>query len=129
MRLLWAVAGGVFSALGAVGVAVPLLPTVPFLLLALACFARSSPRLEAWLLGHPRLGPPLQSWREHGAIAPRAKVVAVVALSISLAIFLRQATAPRGVQVGVSLIALGVAVFLVTRPSGPSAAGEREGEG
>ncbi|WP_235203183.1 YbaN family protein [Vibrio fluvialis] len=43
--------------LGAIGATVPLLPTVPFLLLALYCFGVSSPRFQQWLLQHPRLGP------------------------------------------------------------------------
>jgi uncharacterized membrane protein YbaN (DUF454 family) len=54
------------------------------LLLSLACFGRGSPRLEAWLLAHPRMGPPLRLWRERGAIPRRAKFLAITMMSLSL---------------------------------------------
>src|SRR5262245_46879620 len=63
MRIVWLVAGWLAMGLGLAGVFLPLLPTTPFLLLAAACFVRSSPRLHARLLAHPRLGPFLEQWR------------------------------------------------------------------
>ena len=60
---------GLFSVLLAgVGIALPLLPTVPFLLLAAFFFARSSERLHNWLLSHATFGPMISDWNEHGAI-------------------------------------------------------------
>src|SRR5690606_28795427 len=76
-----------FVVLGLVGAFLAVLPTTPFLLLAVGCFARSSPRLEAWLLNHPSFGPPLRDWRERGAIPRKAKIAAVVMMSVSYAIF------------------------------------------
>ena len=76
--MLWAALGWFFVALGFVGIFLPVLPTTPFLLLALGCFSRASPRLETWLLGHPRFGPSLQAWRAHGAIGRSAKRVATL---------------------------------------------------
>lgn len=64
-------------ALGLIGVFVPLLPTTPFLLLAAACFLRSSERLYAWLIHHPWLGSYIRNYREHRAMTLRAKVVAL----------------------------------------------------
>ena len=65
---LYLYAGLLAVALGTVGIVLPLLPTVPFMILAAFCFARSSPALEARLLNHPKFGPHLVAWREKGAI-------------------------------------------------------------
>ncbi len=81
---IWTGLGWMFVGIGLIGAFLPILPTVPFLLLALACFGRGSPRLEAWLLAHPRMGPPLRLWRERGAIPRRAKVLAITMMSLSL---------------------------------------------
>jgi uncharacterized membrane protein YbaN (DUF454 family) len=56
-RRVYLALGFIFIALGFVGVFLPVLPTTPFLIIATACFARSSPRLENWLLSHSRFGP------------------------------------------------------------------------
>jgi uncharacterized protein len=78
-------AGGLASlALGLIGVALPIMPTVPFLLLAAFCFARSNPEWEQRLLDHPRYGPSLRDWRERRAISRRAKVAAVGAMSVGV---------------------------------------------
>jgi len=81
-RPLWKAAGLAFVAMGAVGAALPLLPTVPFLLLALFCFARGNPAWERRLLDHPRWGPPLLEWRQRRAISRRAKISALAAMSM-----------------------------------------------
>lgn len=81
MRRHLYLAGGVISvALGAVGAFLPILPTVPFLLLATFCFARSNPAWEQRLLNHPRYGPPLRQWRERRAISRKAKTGALIAM-------------------------------------------------
>jgi len=78
-------AGGLISvALGTLGVFLPLLPTVPFLLLATFCFARSNPVWEQRLLDHPRYGPPLREWRERRAISRKGKVGALVAMAFGV---------------------------------------------
>jgi uncharacterized protein len=82
-RLLYLGLGLASVALGALGVVLPLLPTVPFMLLAAFFFARSSPRLEAWIVGHPRFGPHIRVWREKGAISPAGKRAAFFAFAIS----------------------------------------------
>lgn len=71
-------------AIGMIGIALPGLPTVPFLILAAFCFARADPRLEQWLVTHPRFGPHIQAWRARGAIRIGAKRLALTMLAASI---------------------------------------------
>ena len=80
-RPLWLLLGITSLALGIVGVVLPLLPTTPFVLLSAYCFARSSPRLHDWLIGHRIFGPLIHNWERHKAISPRAKVMAVLSMA------------------------------------------------
>lgn len=82
-RIAFLIAGWIAVAMGLVGAVLPLLPTVPFMILAAYCFARSSPRLEAWLVEHRLFGVHIRNWRQHGAISPRAKRVALLAFAVS----------------------------------------------
>jgi len=82
-RPLW-MAGGLLSlGLAGIGVLLPLLPTVPFLLLALFCFARGNPAWERRLLEHPRYGPSLRDWRERGAVSRKGKKAALIAMTFA----------------------------------------------
>jgi len=76
--------GWVFFGLGVLGVFLPVLPTTPFMLLALWCFARSSRRFHHWLFTHRLFGPPLQRWERYKVIPLTAKIVAVSAMSLSM---------------------------------------------
>jgi uncharacterized membrane protein YbaN (DUF454 family) len=77
---LLVITGTVAVVLGAIGVFVPLLPTTPFLLLAAACFIRSSERLYGRLIHHRWFGSYIQNYREHRAMTLRAKVAGLVLL-------------------------------------------------
>lgn len=85
-RHLWQGAGLLAVALGAIGVFLPIMPTVPFLLLAAFCFARSHPEWERRLLDHPQYGASLRDWRARRAISRRAKVTAIGAMSVGAAV-------------------------------------------
>ena len=85
-RHLWLGAGLTAFAAGTVGIVLPVLPTVPFYLLAAFCFARSRPEWSDRLHGHPRWGPPLRQWRDRRAISRRAKVSALVAMAVGVAV-------------------------------------------
>ena len=87
-RYLYLAAGFFSLGLAALGAALPLLPTVPFVILAAFCFARSSPAIERRLLEHPRFGPHIMLWRERRAISRRGKQAALVAFTASVAIAL-----------------------------------------
>lgn len=116
MRGLWLTLGVVSLVLGTVGIFVPLLPTVPFLLLAAVGFARSSERLHHWLLSHPRFGPPISDWRERGAIGHRAKRLATVSIIAAFAISMALGLKPWLLAVQATTLAL-VALFIWTRPA------------
>ncbi|RDD70292.1 YbaN family protein [Paracoccus versutus] len=88
LRWLFLALGLFFTGFGFVGAFLPVLPTVPFLILAAACFARSSQRLENWLLAHPRFGPLLRDWRERGAIPMRAKWMSLGGTMLGFGLFL-----------------------------------------
>jgi len=66
--------------LGAVGVFLPLLPTTPFLLLAAACFVRSSKRLHSWLMNHKWFGPFIYNYRTYKAIPRKTKIISIALL-------------------------------------------------
>ena len=109
------VAGWIFLAVGIAGLVLPLLPGTLFLILSAACFTRSSPRFEAWLLDHPRFGPPVRQWRATGAIPRYAKIFAVVSLAASWVIMLTT-EAPALVKAGCLVLFCAVALYIVTRP-------------
>jgi uncharacterized membrane protein YbaN (DUF454 family) len=104
---------------GIAGVFIPGLPTTVFLLIAAWCFARSSPRFRAWLLGHRLLGPPVTAWHEHRAIPRRAKILAVAMMAAStawVALYVAESWV-WPTAMGAALAA--VAAWIVTRPEGP----------
>ncbi|MGC1173058.1 YbaN family protein [Polaromonas sp.] len=74
--------------LGVIGIFLPVLPTVPFILLSAWAAARSSPRLLAWLESHTSFGPMLTEWRRGGVVRRRAKWAATAVMGASAAIML-----------------------------------------
>lgn len=118
VRLFW-MAGGLLSlAVGVVGIALPLLPTTPFLLLAAFCFARGSKRLHDWLVFHPRLGPPIHDWQRHGAISRRAKQLAMLSIAAVLALSYLFGAPTRVIIIQIVVLSC-VSLFILTRPAPP----------
>jgi uncharacterized membrane protein YbaN (DUF454 family) len=113
VRLLFAALGTLFVLLGVLGLFLPVLPTTPFLLLATACYARSSRRIFNWLLNHPHFGPLIREWREHRSMPYRAKRNALwlIALSfgISIGFFVPGWPAKLGMGVGGILLMIWIA--------------------
>ncbi|MDO9355236.1 MAG: YbaN family protein [Solirubrobacteraceae bacterium] len=114
-RLLWRALAVLCVVLGLIGVVLPGLPTVPFLIAAAWAGGRGWPALERWLLAHPQIGPPIRRWRERGAVPRRAKWAASLMMSAS-AVLLSFTPAPLAVKVAVPLLMLAVAVWLWRRP-------------
>ncbi len=115
IRLILIATGLLSLALGAIGLFLPLLPTVPFLLLSAICFANTSERLHAWLLSHRVFGPPIRNWNERGAISRRAKWLASLSIVASFTLAVLFGFGPLVLTVqAVALI--GVAIFVWTRP-------------
>ncbi|MDE2613795.1 MAG: YbaN family protein [Burkholderiales bacterium] len=113
--VMWRALALASAALGFIGVFVPGLPTVPFLLLAAWAGGRGWPALEAWLLDHPKHGAAIRRWRERRAIARRAKWFASATMAVSVALIAVSA-APPALQIGVTLIVATVALWLWSRP-------------
>jgi uncharacterized protein len=116
LRWLLLLLGLLFTAAGLVGVVLPLLPTTPFLLLAVACFARSSRRCHLWLIGHPLFGPTIRQWQQERTLSRRSKFTAVVLLILSLGssilFFLQQPF----IKLVLLVLGLSLIVFLLRLP-------------
>ena len=116
-RWLLVSCGFVFVGLAAIGAVLPILPTTPLLIVAAACFARSSPRFYNWLLANRVFGPLIREWRATGSIPFGAKVWAVTLIVLiggASLVFFVSAWWARLVM-GASLLA--VIVWLVRRPT------------
>lgn len=115
MRPVYLTVGLASVALGGIGVFVPLLPTVPFMILAAFCFARANPIWERRLLDHPHFGPHIVAWRTRGAISRRGKAMALVALAASAMLGIAMLDGwPAFLPLAVALVS---GTWIVTRPS------------
>ena len=115
MRLLWLILGWVAAILGAIGLFLPVVPTVPFLLVAVFSFARSSPRLAARIMRDPRFGPPIRAWRKRGVIGRTAKIWAIAAMATGVGWTLWLGLDPR-IIIFQALTCAIVGSWLITRP-------------
>lgn len=113
----WLALGLLLVAVGFVGIFVPLLPTTDFMLLALPCFARSSPRLEAWLLNHPCFGPGLRAWRTTGTVPRQAKVMACVGMTVGYVLFWLHVRPSLGLAMATAAGMLAAALWIIRRPT------------
>lgn len=116
IRGFWFVIGLIALGLGMAGVPLPLLPTVPFLLLAAFCFAKSSPRLHDWLLSHKSFGPMINDWQTSGRIRRPAKRMATltVVAAFGLSIFMGLPLYVLSIQ---ALVLVCVMAFIWSRPN------------
>jgi uncharacterized membrane protein YbaN (DUF454 family) len=124
---MWSVLGWFFVVLGAIGAALPILPTVPFLIVAAYCFEKGSPKVHQWLISHPTFGPPLVNWRNHGVIRPKAKAFSTICITFSVlyVIFFRELSP--WIKVVVAGSCLAVVVFILSRRNSPPEVGDLNG--
>ena len=115
MRVIWLSVGWLFFGLGLLGAVLPVMPTVPFLLVAVWAFSRSSPQLRDRILRHPHFGPPIRDWQERGAIRRPVKFWATLMMGCGIAWSL-WLQLPVALIAGQALVCAAIAVFLITRP-------------
>jgi len=111
-----------FLALAIVGIFLPGLPTVPFLLLTAWFAARGSDRLHSWLYAHPHLGKLLIDWEQQKAISRTSKVIAVIMLTASWAVMYHRLD-DVWLLAGIAVLFVIIATYLVSRPE-PSKGGQ-----
>lgn len=113
-RALFLGVGFLSVGLAFLGAVLPLLPTTPFVLVAAACFARSSPRFHAWLHEHRWFGPPLVAWKEHRAIprSSRRAALGLLWVTLPLSILLVPLTWARVLLAAILIVATTVVLRL-----------------
>lgn len=116
MRYFYLALAWLALSLGVIGVVLPVLPTTPFLLVALWAGSKGSSRFKWWLLRHRLFGPPLMQWYRHGAIAPTAKAMAVTMMSLSWFFVFLKGSHP-AVVIFLAVLFTCLSIFLCTRPS------------
>ncbi|WP_273756378.1 YbaN family protein [Bartonella sp. MM73XJBT] len=117
LRICYYVAGWAMIILAVIGIILPIMPTVPFLLIASWCFARSSPRFHRWLNNHRIFGPPIKQWEEKRAISTFVKVLALMSIAGGFLSFLVITHPALWLALLVAALLLFIVIYIVTRPS------------
>lgn len=103
--------------LGALGIIMPLLPTTPFLLLAVWAFSKSSPEMAEKIRNHRLAGPYIRDWQDEGVIPLGAKIIAMSMMSAMLGYLHFGSGAPAWAVIAAGLAMAGVAAYILSRPS------------
>lgn len=106
-----------FLVFGFIGLLLPIVPTTPFILVSVWFFARSSKKLENWLINHKIFGKNIRNWKEKGAISKNAKLSAIplIIFSFSATIYLNEIFY---LDLFLAVLGLSISIFIITRPSG-----------
>ncbi|MFZ2950162.1 MAG: YbaN family protein [Desulfuromonadaceae bacterium] len=119
LRWILICCGWIAIAAGVIGIFLPLVPTVPFLLLAAACFARSSARFHGWLVDHTHLGPLVRDYLNGAGIPPRAKRLAIGMVWVSFPASAFLFAGALWLKVLLMTIAVGITLYLLFLPTTP----------
>ena len=114
-RWLWIALAWLALGLGILGIALPGLPTVPFILAASCCAARGSRKLHVWMRRHRRFGPMIRNWEDRGAVSRRAKWLASAMMALC-SLLMALSPSPLWAWATGSAIMLIVAIWLWLRP-------------
>jgi uncharacterized protein len=119
MRLFYLGLGWLCVGLGILGIIMPILPTTPFLLVAVWAFSKSSPALAEQLRNHPVAGSYIRNWQDHGVIPRKAKVLAIVMMS-AMGIYLAGFSGlPGWAALVACAVLIAVGVYILSRPDQP----------
>ncbi|HSN72723.1 MAG TPA: YbaN family protein [Steroidobacteraceae bacterium] len=117
LRALFVTAGFTCVGCGLAGLFLPVLPTTPFMILAAACFARGSQRFHRWVLEHPVFGPTVNEWQVHRSIPWRAKLSAIVLMSLTLTTSIVFFVESVWLQGALAVLGLTLAIWMYRIPS------------
>lgn len=110
------VLGWISLVVGVIGIFLPILPTTPFVLLAAACFSKSSTRVHNWLLSRPHLGKMVSDWEQKGSISKKAKYLATFMITLLFSYTLIFVDVNIFIKIVVASSGIGVLTFIWTRP-------------
>lgn len=114
MKIVFIIIGSIAFALGIIGIFLPLLPTTPLLLLAVALYFRSSPRLYEWLLNHPYFGRYIRNFRESRAIPLHAKIVSISLLWLTMGYCIVAVVEPLWLRIVLGVLAVAITIHILS---------------
>jgi uncharacterized membrane protein YbaN (DUF454 family) len=120
LRIALILVGWLAVGLGIIGIILPVLPTTPFMLLAAACFARSSPRFHRWLLANRWFGPPIRQWQESRTLRRSVKRRAMFLILLSFGLSAGWLVDSTVVRLGLALLGGSLLFFVYQLPEGES---------
>ena len=106
-------AGIIFLSIGIIGIFIPLLPTTPFLLLAAACFMKSSKSLYHWLISHRLFGSYIKNYLKFRAVSVKSKIISITLLWLVIFSSIIFFTSILWIRILLSLIAIGITIHLI----------------
>ncbi|CAO1668870.1 MULTISPECIES: YbaN family protein [unclassified Halomonas] len=115
ISIIWVALAAISFSLGLVGIFLPLMPTTIFMLIAVYCASKGSPRFEVWIRSRHYVGPLLITWEQERAIPRRAKLAAVSMIALS-ALIVVWSLDQGWLRWGVVAFLIMIALWLATRP-------------
>ncbi len=117
LRIILFLLGIISLILAFIGIFLPVLPTTPLVLLAAACFARSSVTFHRWLINTRYFGPTIRNWEETRTIPRKAKIISIAVLNFSIVVSIIFVAAHPWLVVTLLLIDFGVSIYILRIPT------------
>ncbi len=112
VRVFLVTVGVLFVVIGVIGIFLPILPTTPFMLLAAACFAKSSSRFYNWIMNNKLFGSVIREWREHRSIPRKAKNMGMLLMVITFGTSIVFFVPLFFVQIGLTIFCISMLIFM-----------------